>query len=570
MKTRKLSLTNRLILFISVLLLAGNTVLGIVVERIISSTLLKKTQESAKNLVNSAAATVNPDDMEKFLKNYDDKEAYDSVFNALNVFLENGGVEYIYTLQKISDEQSAFVIDTDPEEPGLPGEEYDMEGEMLEAFAGKVVANKEPYTDEWGEHLSAYAPITKDGKVLAITAVDMSYADVVKEISMVRLLIIGIGIAAFIIIFLVLLIISQKFRKSFKELNQKIEDLTDGSGDLTKEIEDKSGTEFEVIAGNINKFIGEIRNLVVHITDASDLLNQASGMMTERVGTSSGNAESISSVTQELSAAMQEVNETVSSLNDSADEMLSSIEKAVADVDKGHELVKDIRHRAADIKEQTSKKAEDIEETVGVQKEKLEVSIEAGKEVEKITDLTDDILSIASQTNLLALNASIEAARAGDAGRGFAVVADEIRQLADNSRETAGKIQAISQSVVNSVGELIDCSNEIIELLTENMLPDYQLFLNVADNYAGDAGNMQNLIDTYAANMESLDGGIKNLVESMETIVRTVSECDSGISDAANSTMTLAGELSDMDGSATEVGDAAQNMQNLISKYKTE
>ena len=44
------------------------------------------------------------------------------------------------------------------------------------------------------------------------------------------------------------------------------------------------------------------------------------------------------------------------------------------------------------------------------------------KNVNKINELTNEILSISSQTNLLALNASIEAARAGEAGRGFAVL----------------------------------------------------------------------------------------------------------------------------------------------------
>ena len=57
--------------------------------------------------------------------------------------------------------------------------------------------------------------------------------------------------------------------------------------------------------------------------------------------------------------------------------------------------------------------------------------------VDKINELTNDILGISSQTNLLALNASIEAARAGEAGRGFAVVADQIGKLATDSAQSA-------------------------------------------------------------------------------------------------------------------------------------
>ena len=76
-----------------------------------------------------------------------------------------------------------------------------------------------------------------------------------------------------------------------------------------------------------------------------------------------------------------------------------------------------------------------------------------------INMILDSIKSIADQTKMLGLNAAIEAARAGEAGRGFGVVATEIRNLSQNSKETAIKIAELTNKIQKSVDNTIETSN---------------------------------------------------------------------------------------------------------------
>jgi len=81
----------------------------------------------------------------------------------------------------------------------------------------------------------------------------------------------------------------------------------------------------------------------------------------------------------------------------------------------------------------------------------------------EINTILESIKSIADQTKMLGLNAAIEAARAGDAGRGFGVVATEIRKLSQNSRETAVKINDLTNKIQESVNKTIDTSHATLE-----------------------------------------------------------------------------------------------------------
>ena len=89
------------------------------------------------------------------------------------------------------------------------------------------------------------------------------------------------------------------------------------------------------------------------------------------------------------------------------------------------------------------------------------------KYIQELSANNDQVVKIASQTNLLALNASIEAARAGEMGKGFAVVATEINQLAVSSKETANKSNENQALIVQSINEILEDTDNLIEIIGE-------------------------------------------------------------------------------------------------------
>lgn len=79
------------------------------------------------------------------------------------------------------------------------------------------------------------------------------------------------------------------------------------------------------------------------------------------------------------------------------------------------------------------------------------------RQIGTISTLVSDL---ANQTNMLALNAAVESVRAGEHGKGFNVIATEIRKVADQSKGSAQKINALVRDIQNATNSTVMVTEE--------------------------------------------------------------------------------------------------------------
>ncbi len=371
-----------------------------------------------------------------------------------------------------------------------------------------------------------------------------------------------------ILIFVIVVLVSVHLivtpvKKSSKELGDMVDEVNNAAADLTKRISVNQKDEIGSLVEGVNTFIEALQNVIAGIRDSSVHLNSAFAAVTDSVTSVNGNATDISAVMEELSATMEEVSATLANVNE-------RVERAGQGMDRISEQSEHILHYASEMQD----RATQLENTAVTNKDTtstmiqeilstLQQAIENSKSVAEVNALTDEILNISSQTNLLALNASIEAARAGEAGKGFAVVADEIRVLADSSRETAGNIQQINAKVVTAVEELVKNSENIVTYINENVLKDYDGFVDSGHKYRADADYINEVMTSFTDSVDHLRQTMNEVVENVNDVSSAVEQGAEGVANAAENTTQLVGEMETI---MKEIDDSNQNISDLSTQ----
>lgn len=325
--------------------------------------------------------------------------------------------------------------------------------------------------------------------------------------------------------------------------------------------------EIGLISDSLVSLTDTFNGIINTLVECSDSLSGSSENMALTSRELLESIEDSAATTEELSASIINTNESINIMNDEINKLISmigEIDKSVkAGRDKSTALIETAEQMSSMVDETLDSNAIKINAT----KAEIKEAIDNLSALEKINEMANQILDITSQTNLLSLNASIEAARAGEAGRGFAVVANEISSLADQSSESAKRIEGV-------IAELVADSKRSIEKMAE-----------VKTHLQEQQDNLRNTQEEF----NNVTNGIKNTMNQSERVEVQVNDCDASRSsvidiisnlsaisqqNAASTQETtasieeLVATINIVSQQAVEVKDQAQNLDDAMQFFK--
>ncbi len=320
------------------------------------------------------------------------------------------------------------------------------------------------------------------------------------------------------------------------------------------------------IARAIQRLIESMRDIITNITTSSQALQ---GFSEEFAASFDHIAESINNVNiavdEIANGSSSQAAETMSA-SQKVTQMGTALDETTANVETlGSSSVKmrEYNKTAAKNLDELSAISETTKSSVLLVQNQTNQTNDSAQEIREATELITDI---ANQTNLLSLNASIEAARAGENGRGFAVVADEIRNLSEQSRESAERIVEIVNTLIANSNTSVTTMNEVAEnIRTQNNKIEEtgEMFRSLNEEIA----EVTEAIEKIRKQTEALDVQKKEVLDIVDGLA-AIAEQNAAGTEETSASMAEFHEIIDSCHEATEeLTKLAQNLADHTERF---
>lgn len=274
---------------------------------------------------------------------------------------------------------------------------------------------------------------------------------------------------------------------------------------------------FDIHSSCREEYVGEFNDLLEAARKMNYQMNSTLQDIKESASMVSAGSTNLAEASQVLAEGATDQAASIEELQAMVSEISSNLVRTSNDADSAYE-------KATQCAQETQKSHDEMDIMLDAMHKISETSKYIGNIIGEIED-------IASQTNLLSLNAAIEAARAGEAGKGFAVVADQIRNLADQSAQSAVSTKKLIEESISKV----EVGNEVAIKTSESLMNVVELINSIAAS----SKEISEMVKNEAESVEQADQGIIRISEVIQNNSATAQETSATSQELAAQAVTM-------------------------------
>ncbi|MBO6100019.1 MAG: HAMP domain-containing protein, partial [Spirochaetaceae bacterium] len=510
-----------------------------------------------------------------------------------------------YTMVLKDDKTGVFIADGSDEPDGDEfspiGSEEDIsdygEDLVISYKTGELITGDLVYQPAWGWTVSAYAPIKNSaGKLVGIIGCDYNGSSIAKELQNTRTALIWFGIGITVLAIVLTFFFTMPFFKRIKGVSSSLEQISDGAGDLTQSLPIKKDDEVGALAGNFNKVIASLCQMIQSIKDSTfkldmtseNLLVQIEGAK-EAMLVAGSEIMDITTKTQAQTSCMNDVVVGISKTEEEIAELDKRLNSVSVSIENSSNAMKEMTVNVSNFNKGMNEIASSCTALVNnsevgrvLQQEVVEKVSLVVEQARNLADANTAIANISSQTNLLAMNASIEAAHAGNAGKGFAVVAGEIRKLAESSAKQSESINNLLKDITDAINGIVhssDASRKSFEGIgkqiqgIDQMIKDLQLGMNEQDTAIRGVAETTRIINETAQAINVSSSKMKqqsaDAFGKIDLLKTQTNEIGSKVDNIVMKTMEVQSLITNVADASESNKQTATDVSALINKFKT-